>query len=138
MYLHRSSVRRSNLERDSLALLSCLLFICIEFQQDSISSGLALMKKGFMLSSVLIEQKSTLQADPAIRGLVMPYFLRYTVFAASLGRMPPKALVEHITISLLQIPRTIIFHHFPRFTPVFSVLAHVGMLRLFDAGRLAD
>ncbi len=90
----------------SLALLSCLLFVCIEIQQDNISNALTLLEKGFkMLSS--INRTSMVGAS------VAPFFERYAVLASTFGtsdwfRRPNDQPVD-LSFSLVQEARSALY-----------------------------
>ena len=62
----------------SIALLSCLLFMCIEFQRNSATNALALYKTGFQMLSAV--------HDPStIHEVVKPFFARHSLFSGIQG-----------------------------------------------------
>jgi hypothetical protein len=62
----------------SIALLSCLLFMCIEFQRDSITNVSALFKTGFQMLSAVHDQST-------IHKVVTPFFARHALFSGIRG-----------------------------------------------------
>ncbi len=67
----------------SIALLSCLLFMCIEFQRDSVTNVLALFKTGFQMLSAVHDQST-------IHKVVIPFFARHALFSGIHGSVPLK------------------------------------------------
>lgn len=83
---------RHNKASPSMALLTCVLFICIESQQDNVLNGLALLDQGVnMLSSTLtsISSDSGQHAKSALWDVVLPFFSRHTIMAATVGQPLP-------------------------------------------------
>ena len=75
---------QQNPEDSSLALLSCLLFICIEFQQDNYSNALALLEQGFKLLSTT-SPPETAYGNSHIYDVAAPFFGRLAVLASTFG-----------------------------------------------------
>ena len=75
---------QQNPDDSSLALLSCLLFICIEFQQDNYSNALALLEQGFKLLSTTSPAEMA-NSNSHIRDVVAPFFARLAVLASTFG-----------------------------------------------------
>ena len=71
----------------SLALLSCILSICIEFQQDSIANALALHAKDFKLLSSTDPATKTIKNESIIHELAEPFFARHVVLASTFGTL---------------------------------------------------
>lgn len=78
----------------SIALLSCVLFASLEFQQRNAANALNLMERGWIL---LDQSLSTTPSSPvsstniAIREVVTPFFSRHAILMATLGsHFPPE------------------------------------------------
>ena len=96
----------------SIALLSCLLFLCIEFQQDNYDNSLALLGQGFKLLS------STTAAEAArnpVRDLVAPFFARHALLASTFStsdwhsRENSQVFESDIAFSTLRDARSVLF-----------------------------
>lgn len=83
---------QQNAEDPSIALLSCILFICIEVQQGHGFNAMALLQTGIQLLSsttAATYNKNLPKPSSAVVDAVTPFFLRYTVFAATFGVQAP-------------------------------------------------
>ena len=94
----------------SLALLSCLLFICIELQQDNISNTLALLRQGFRLLSSTADT-----VERANGNSVASIFARHDVLAStfdtsdSFRRLDNRSLQFKLAFSTLQDARAVLY-----------------------------
>jgi len=88
---------------DSLALLSCVLFATVEYQQRNIKTGRDLIKMGCkMLPQILTNPKSS-PTSLAVQQVVAPFVLRKAVLIATLGTvLPPEWIVNAEPTSTLQ------------------------------------
>jgi hypothetical protein len=92
----------------SLTLLSCLLFICIELQQDNISHALALLRPGFRLLTSTADTAERANSNSTIRNIVTSVFARHAVLASTFGtsdsfrRLDSRSLQFKLTFSTLQ------------------------------------
>jgi len=99
----------------SLALLSCLLFICIGLQQDNISNVLALLRQGFRLLSSTADTAKRANSNSTIRDIVTPVFARHAVLASTLGtsdsfrRLDNRSLQFKLAFSTLQDARAVLY-----------------------------
>lgn len=75
----------------SFALLSCVLFICIEAQQGHISNSLTLIQNGLKLFSDSLPGRPMAAGTLAIDHIVTPFFARHAVLMATMGfPLPPE------------------------------------------------
>jgi Fungal specific transcription factor domain len=99
----------------SLALLSCILFICIEFQQDNMANALALLAQGFKLLSSTPTAIHTVQNHRTIRDIVASFFARHTVIASTFGtsgwfiRVDKRMLQPYLAFSTLRDARSALY-----------------------------
>lgn len=77
-----------------LAMISCVLFVCIESLQDNIHDALSLLKVGCKLLCSHISTKNTLPMDTSdtsnIGEIAEPIFLRLGCLSAIMGHAPPE------------------------------------------------
>ena len=76
----------------ALALLSCILFICIEFQLGNASCAVSLIRQAIALLENIADphHNATLDTAPAaILEYVVPLFWRHAAIVATFGQPPP-------------------------------------------------
>ena len=76
----------------ALALLSCLLFACIEYQLHNPSCAVVLQQKGIALLETALDGTHDLLLDPAssaILDYVIPFFSRHAMIGATFRHPPP-------------------------------------------------
>jgi hypothetical protein len=106
---------QQNPHDSSLALLSCILFICIEFQQDNIANALALLGQGFKLLSSTPAATEALHNHSTIRDIVAPLFARHAVLASTFGtsdwlsRVDNRMLQSSLAFSTLRDARSALY-----------------------------
>ncbi|KAL2406153.1 hypothetical protein ABEF93_003612 [Exophiala dermatitidis] len=77
-----------------LALVSCILFVSVEYQQRNIGNALVLMEMGYkLLAQSISASSSRMQSLPnssVVGEVVTPFFSRHAVLVATLGSpLPP-------------------------------------------------
>ncbi|KIX02491.1 uncharacterized protein Z518_08432 [Rhinocladiella mackenziei CBS 650.93] len=80
------------------ALLSCVLFASVEFQQRNIGNALILMKSGYRILAQSLSTAATKRASSttlAIHEVVTPLFSRHAVLMATLGTPIPPGWSYH-------------------------------------------
>jgi Fungal specific transcription factor domain len=130
------------------ALLSCILFVAIEFSQNSYQNGLALLEKGFKLLSTslsMAEVDRPLSTSPTIRDIIVPIFSRHAIAMVTFGRPPPREDPRDVNISTIQEPRS---HHLSTLsearTALKTLMHHsyelirIALLHLRDSDVQAD
>jgi hypothetical protein len=99
----------------SLALLSCILFICMEFLQDNISNALALLGQGFKLLSSTPAATEKVKSHHAIHDIAAPFLARHAVLASTFGtsdwfsRVDNRVLQPNLTFSTLRDARSALY-----------------------------
>lgn len=88
-----------------LALLSCILFASLEFQQRNVGNALSLMETGYKLmgQSLAVSSTSPLSATSiAIHEVVTPFFSRHAVLMATLGTPLPPDWTCHLEETMVK------------------------------------
>ena len=82
----------------SMALLTCVLFFCLETQQGSISNAMSLLEQSFMMLAETIDDglQGPAQSQSEIWNVMLPFFSRHTFLAATFGQPVPKAVCNSI------------------------------------------
>jgi hypothetical protein len=76
----------------AMALLSCLLFACIEYQLHNPSCAVVLQQKGIALLETALDGTHNLLMDPASSAIleyVIPFFSRHAMIGATFRHPPP-------------------------------------------------
>jgi Fungal specific transcription factor domain len=77
----------------ALALLSCLLFTCVEYQLHNAPCALLLLQRGLaLLETTLDGKQDSIQYDSATSAIldsVIPFFSRHAIVSATFGQPPP-------------------------------------------------
>ena len=106
---------KHNPDDSSLALLSCLLFICIEFQQENIDNALTLLGQGFNLLSSTSAENETAHEGSTIRSIVAPFLARHAVLASTFGtshwftRVEDPVPQSNMSFSTLKDARSVLY-----------------------------
>jgi hypothetical protein len=75
-----------------MALLSCVLVVCVEYQLNNASCALLLLQKGIKLLEIALDAAQHLpfdSASSAILELIVPFFSRHAMIGATFGFPPP-------------------------------------------------
>lgn len=77
----------------AMALLSCVLFVCIEYQLHNASGALLLLQNGIALLEIVFDGTHNPMlfdsASSAIFDSVVPFFSRHAMIGATFGHPPP-------------------------------------------------
>jgi hypothetical protein len=98
-----------------LLLISCILFICIEFEQDNIADALALLGQGFKLLSNTTAVMETVRSSSIVWDIVAPFFARHAVLASTFGtsdwfsRVDNRMLQSDLDFSTLRDARSALY-----------------------------
>lgn len=84
---------------DSIALLSCVLFATVEFQQRNIKTGRDLVERGCRILIQMLSQQRTSPTSLAIQQVVGPFVLRKAVLMATLGTILPAEWISNVQSS---------------------------------------
>ncbi|KAJ9641192.1 hypothetical protein H2204_002870 [Knufia peltigerae] len=84
---------------DSIALLSCVLFATVEFQQRNIKTGRDLVERGCRILIQILSQQRASPTSLAIQQVVGPFVLRKAVLMATLGTVLPAEWIANVQSS---------------------------------------
>ncbi|KAK5457907.1 hypothetical protein LTR20_008654 [Exophiala xenobiotica] len=88
---------------DSIALLSCVLFATVEYQQRNIKTARDLVKMGCRLLPQILTNTTNSSTSLVVQQVVAPFILRKAVLIATLGTvLPSEWIVNAEPTSMLQ------------------------------------
>ena len=85
-------------DRPAIALLSCILFVCVEEQLSNVVSGMSLMDQGvrLLVDGVGTNGEHAPLKSSAVWDVLLPFFTRHAILAATLGQPLPLDLRNRI------------------------------------------